>query len=159
MLIHGQSVISIARSLGVTRSAIIELCIGNVERLELYPGVRKTLRKLTDRGCKLGVATSLSGKIAEPALMGLDLTDFFHAVVHAGNCRAAKPSPRPLQLAQKLMEIEDVEKAFFVGDSEKDAYASLAANLPFAWASYGYTEEAPRNTHIILQDFTEVISL
>ena len=51
------------------------------------------------------------------------------------------------------------EDVFYVGDSEGDARATIAAGLSFAWASYGYGRTKPDGTARVLHSFGDVLGL
>ena len=134
----GANVVDIAREVGVSRIALFTECTRDFGGLKLYPGVRKTLDKLGNRHLPLGVVSSLPGALAEGGLDALGLSERFKAVIHAGNCRVAKPNPRPILQCLSWMAITPSRAVYYVGDRDVDQRAAESAGISFAWAAYGY---------------------
>ena len=154
----GHSIVNIAHDAGISRSRFSQLCEESAPDLPLYPGVRDTLAVLAARGVMLGVVTSLSGRLAEPMLKGAGLAAHFAAVVHAGNCRARKPSAGPILKALEFLGIEAASTVFYVGDRHIDARAASSAGVSFAWAAYGYEAERPDGLDVTLNRFSDLLA-
>ena len=155
----GCSVVALCRRAGVTDARFRSLCTAYGSGLSLYPGVRDSLRDLTDRRIATAAVTSLPARIAEPLLESSAIRRFFAEVVNASNCAARKPSPVPLTFALSRIGVEPDRNVFYVGDQAGDAVAANAAGLSFAWASYGYGGECPSASAAVLKSFDEVLVL
>lgn len=158
-LLAGRSVLEISRALSISRARLFRVLEEKVHLLKLYPRVPQSLQELHSRGHKLGVVTDLSGGIALPALRARSIEAVLSGIVHPGIIRARKPSPKPLLKALDIMGIGrgDSRRAAYVGDAPRDAESSVAAGIPFAWASYGYSQEEPVGASYTLGSFEEVL--
>jgi phosphoglycolate phosphatase-like HAD superfamily hydrolase len=156
---RGCSIVAVCKHAGVTDTRFRNLCTAYGDALTLYPGVRDSLRALTDRRIATAAVTSLPARIAEPLLECSGIRSLFVEVVNASNCAARKPSPVPLTFALSRMGVEPERNIFYVGDQAGDAAAAHAAGLSFAWASYGYGGECPCASATVLKSFDEVLLL
>ena len=110
------------------------------ERVTLYPGVRRTLEELVDRGWLLGVVTN---KPAGPNRMILDhlgLKRFFGgAVVAGGDCVELKPSALPLrECASRMRGHRLSSHDWMVGDAWTDMQCAANAGVKSAFCTFGF---------------------
>ena len=69
-----------------------------LETVEPYPGVRRTLEELRDRGWLLGINTAKPSFATHAILEHFGMARFFgNAVVAGGDCAEMKPSALPLR--------------------------------------------------------------
>ena len=154
-LAMGASVFRLAKEAGLSKSRLISACCSRVDALMLYNGVLDSLARLSMAEWKLGIVTSLSERIAQPALTNLGLDPFFGAKRFA----ARKPSPSPLRAALgDLGEIAN-PRHYYVGDTSSDAECAARAGLNFVWASYGYGIVEPSKPARVLGQFGDLLSL
>lgn len=154
-LAAGDNVVQLAKDVGLSREGLISACRARINGLAVYEGVFESLSKLSAAGHKLGIVTSLSRHIAQPALAGLGLERFFEAKKFA----ARKPSPKPVHAAlADLGETAD-KRHYYVGDTAIDAACAANAGVTFAWASYGYGIVVPTEGMKTLHQFADVVSL
>ena len=154
-LATGENLFRLAGEAGLSRPQLITACRDRVSSLMMYEGVLPSLQQLSEVGCKLGVVTSLSERIAGPALANLGLDRFFEVKEFA----ARKPSPYPLLSAlAALGEVADT-RHYYVGDTPNDALCAARAGVTFAWASYGYGMVEPASQIRVLQRFSDVVAL
>ena len=107
----------------------IESCeVESITRCELMPGCATTLNWLTERGIKLGIATSNSQMVAEQILERENLRHFFISVVGRRPDLKMKPNPDQLLLCLEEMGV-DREHGLMVGDSTRDVLAAKAAGI------------------------------
>jgi phosphoglycolate phosphatase-like HAD superfamily hydrolase len=132
----GTSVVVLARAAGVTKSQFTRRL--EADPVPLVDGWKSVLPALRARGHSVGVVTSIPGWLATPLLAAAGIDGLLDVIVHAGVCRIAKPSPRPIQVAYSLLEQTPDAGDLYVGDSLVDAGAASAAGVGFAWASWGY---------------------
>jgi phosphoglycolate phosphatase len=154
----GANVVDLAHHVGVSRTSFFTECGRDFGALELYSGVRQTLDRLRNRSLPLGVVSSLPGPLVEGGLGALELSEMFEAVIHAGNCRVAKPNPKPILQCLSWMAITASRSVYYVGDRDVDQRAAESAGISFAWAAYGYGDgEIP--TDVRIDKFEELLRL
>jgi len=150
---RGGNIVPIIGASSVTRAEFVARCAALASG-GLYPGVRETLASLTARGTAMGVVTNLPGWLALPVIRGSGLETHFPVVRSA----ASKPSAKGVLAAARAL-VPGRGRVVLVGDGVVDAAAATAAGIPFAWASYGYTEEPPAGTTRVVGRFVEVLDL
>jgi phosphoglycolate phosphatase-like HAD superfamily hydrolase len=152
----GRPIARMLRDAGIPETRFRHLCDGPCS-CALYPGVFEGLEELAARGTRLGVATNLPAWIATPMLDAVQISPLLESVVCYGNTTRHKPHPEPLLavLAEFGIPASD---AWYVGDTESDATASVAAGLRFAWAAYGYGQVQPHCDRFI-ERFADVLAL
>lgn len=155
----GENVFALAREIGFAGGRFKKRCVSSAKGLTLFDDVADVLEKLYKRGTPLGVVTSLPGTLAIPILRFHAIETLFGTIVHAGNCRYRKPSPKPLVFACEELGIAAGGDVFYVGDQPSDAESAINAGMSFAWASYGYGQGKPDNTARVLNRFVEVQEL
>lgn len=101
----------------------------------LYPGVRDALDMLKQRGYVMGVCTNKVHGITLQVLDGLEISQYFTAVVGGDSLPARKPDPAMLHECAKKLGCEDV---WYVGDSEVDSETAVAADIKFSLFTNGY---------------------
>lgn len=88
------------------------------------------------RNYKLGIVTNRDAR-GVGMLNDFNLLEYFDAVISCSDVKEPKPAPEGLLKICKLFGITPAE-ALYVGDSNSDQLAALAANMPFvAYASPG----------------------
>ena len=103
----------------------------------LYPGVAETLDRLRDHGFRLAVCTNKPERPSRAILESFGLTDRFERIVGGDSLPWRKPDRRMLDSIMADLG-ETVASTILVGDSEVDAAAAAAAEMPFVLMSYGY---------------------
>ena len=105
----------------------------------VYPGVADGLRELHELGLRLAVVTNKSKPFALQLLHQLALHEWIDEVVGGDCCEHRKPSPEPLLLACRKLQVNP-HAALMVGDSATDVLAARAADIPIVCVPYGYNE-------------------
>ena len=154
-LAAGKNLFQLANEAGLSRSRLITACRSRVNSLTVYDGVLPSLQQLLGVGCKLGVVTSLSERIAGSALANLGLERFFGAKKFA----VRKPSALPLRAALADLRERADTRHYYVGDTSNDAQCAARAGVTFVWASYGYGMVQPATQIRVLQRFADVVAL
>lgn len=108
--------------------------------LRLFEGVRPMLTNLKKQGYPLGIVTSKSLKGANSTLLGLDLMEYFDAVVTASDDCGHKPDAGPALYALGKLGAK-AEGSAFVGDSIFDIGCGKAAGLITFGVLWGTTSE------------------
>lgn len=106
-----------------------EVVYERLEKVELYPKVKNTLERLKLQGYKLGLVSTSTLKMLNAALSNHDIKDFFDVIISADDTEKHKPDPTPILMALERIN-SPIEKAVFVGDSDKDTGAAHNANVP-----------------------------
>ncbi|MRL70147.1 HAD-IA family hydrolase [Brevundimonas sp. SPF441] len=103
-----------------------------------FEGVVETLKRLSERGAILVVATNKRSDLSELLLGKLDLTRHFAAIVGPDRVSARKPSGAHLKEAVAIAG-GDPERAIMVGDAAPDADAAKDAGMPCILTTFGFT--------------------
>jgi len=104
-----------------------------------YPGVLDGLRDLKERGYKLAIVTSKSGRVARKGLELFGLTPLFDAVIAADDVTLEKPATEPFEKAMALLGATP-EETVMVGDNDTDIHGGKNAGLKtvaVGWAIKG----------------------
>lgn len=132
-----------------------------LERVELYPGVAETLRKLHRRGCPLGVNTAKPAFATRAILEKFGLAGLFgRAVVAGGDCAEFKPSPLPLLQCAALTERGRLESGdWMVGDNWTDLGCANNAGVRGAFCEWGFGHRRGEPCARSLKHFAELLDL
>ena len=103
----------------------------------IFPHIVETLDLLKRDGARLAVCTNKMQGLSEILLDALDLTRYFPVVLGADKTSAKKPDRTHIWETITLGQ-GDPAKAIMIGDSNTDAKAAAAANVPFILLEYGY---------------------
>ena len=96
-----------------------------------FPGIAEAVRRLMERGVKLGIVTSKNRSSTIRGLQSGSLDNLFKVLVTADDVESPKPDPEPVRLALDQLDTE-AEEAVFVGDSPHDLAAGRAAGVATA---------------------------
>ena len=148
-----KSAATLLKKAGVTPARFRKVC-ATADRMRLYPDALDTLIVLDQRSTALGVVTNLPNWMASPLLSMHDLDGLFGSVVTWGSTSRHKPNPDPLLLCCEQLGIDSGD-VWYVGDSPNDCRAAQAAEMPFAWARWGYCDRAPQGADEVLDGFRD----
>lgn len=98
----------------------------------LYPSVKETLIKLKEKYRLFIVSNCLEGYI-QAFLHAHGFEGVFTDFEYPGRTNLSKG--KNIQL---VMERNNIQSTFYVGDTKGDEIASKEANIPFVYASYGF---------------------
>ncbi|MFZ0040361.1 MAG: HAD hydrolase-like protein [Solirubrobacteraceae bacterium] len=101
-----------------------------------FPGVVELLSELSDRGVRLGVATSKSIEVAEPQLDHLGLRSWFEFL--EGTRIDELGTDKATIVARALGRLAPTRPAALVGDREQDVRGAHANAIPAIGALWGY---------------------
>lgn len=126
---------------------------------KLFPSTVPTLDMLKRSGLKLGVVTTTDRAIVMKILERYGLLSFMDTVV-GGDEAASKPSPEPILLACKRLNVEPSE-ALYVGDTPVDAEAGKAAGCTTAivTTSYNAVDLQEIGGILIIDDLNELLGI
>ncbi len=109
------------------------------EKTIVFEGVREALEALGAAGARMAICTNKSEDLAWLALKGLGLDKHFAALVGGETLAVKKPDPAPLIECARRLGGQDA--VFYIGDSETDEAAALAAGYPLLLYAAGYREK------------------
>lgn len=101
----------------------------------LYPGVPEAMAELAAAGHPLGICTNKPLGPTRAVLDHFGLSHLFPAVIGGDSLPVKKPDPAPLRAAFAGL---GAQSGVFVGDSEFDAHAAAAMDVPFLLYTEGY---------------------
>ena len=95
---------------------------------QLYPEVNLQLRQWRQSGLKLAVVSNFDRRL-HGLLEALGVRTLFDAVVVSSEAGAAKPDPKPFELALEALGLRS-DEAWHIGDSPEDLAGAAAAGVP-----------------------------
>ena len=106
----------------------------------LINGVKNFLEWCKSQNILMAVCTNKTDHLAIDLLKKIGIYDFFEYVSGYNTFEYCKPDPRHLLKTIEILN-GDKNKSIMVGDSETDANAAKAAEIPMILLKYGYTEK------------------
>lgn len=125
----------------------------------LYPGVRRTLAELADRGWLMGVNTNKPNFAARDLLSHYGILQYFgEAVVAGGDCAEMKPSGMPIhECAARMRGHRLSAHDWMVGDNWTDMESGCAAGIKTAFCSFGFGHLNGSRFTVKLRRFDELL--
>ena len=112
----------------------------------LIKGVKEFLIWCKKENISMAVCTNKTEHLAVDLLKKIGIYDFFEYVAGYNTFEYCKPDPRHLITTIEILDGEK-NKSIMIGDSETDANAAKAAEIPMILLKYGYTEKNPNEIH------------
>ena len=106
----------------------------------LIKGVKEFLIWCKKENISMAVCTNKTEHLAVDLLKKIGIYDFFDYVAGYNTFEYCKPDPRHLITTIEILG-GDKNKSIMIGDSETDANAAKAAEIPMILLKYGYTEK------------------
>ena len=106
----------------------------------LINGVKEFLDWCKDQSISMAVCTNKTEHLAVDLLKKIGIYDYFEYVAGHNTFEYCKPDPRHLTTIIEILD-GDVKKSLMIGDSETDANAAKAADIPVILLENGYTEK------------------
>ena len=106
----------------------------------LINGVIEFLNWCKDRGISMAVCTNKQEHLSNNLLKKIGIYDYFEYVAGSDTFDYCKPDPRHLTSVVEILN-GDLKKSIMIGDSETDANAAKAAEIPIILLEDGYTEK------------------
>ena len=116
-----------------------------------YPGIRQTMEALAKNHRLFIVSNSQKG-YPELCIEKLGLTDLIQGHLCFGDTGTSKG-----KTIRTLMEKYEITSCAYIGDTQADYEATLEANVPFIWASYGFG--TPDGYDLKIDSFTDLLNL
>ena len=106
----------------------------------LIKGVKEFLVWCKNKNISMAVCTNKTEHLAIDLLKKIEIYNFFEYVAGHNTFDYCKPDPRHLTSVVEILD-GDIEKTLMIGDSESDANAAKAAEIPIILLEDGYTEK------------------
>ena len=111
-----------------------------VNESTLVTGVKDFLIWCKKQNISMAVCTNKQEHLSNDLLKKIGIYDFFEYVAGSDTFDYCKPDPRHLTNVIEILD-GDVKKTIMIGDSETDANAAKAAEIPIILLENGYTEK------------------
>ena len=123
----------------------------------LINGVKDFLIWSKDKNISMAVCTNKQEHLAIDLLKKIGIYDFFEYVAGSNTFSYCKPDPRHLTSVVEILN-GDINKTLMFGDSETDADAAKAADIPIVLLENGYTEKKTTEIHHnhLVKDFVGI---
>jgi len=120
----------------------------------LINGVKEFLEWCKNQDIAMAVCTNKTEFLAIDLLKKIGIYDFFEYVSGYNTFEYCKPDPRHLLKTIDILD-GDKNKSIMIGDSETDANAAKAAEIPMILLKYGYTEKKSEEIYhnYLIKDF------
>ena len=128
-----------------------------VNESTLVNGVKDFLIWCKEQNISMAVCTNKQEHLSNDLLKKIGIYDFFEYVAGSDTFDYCKPDPRHLTNVVEILD-GDVKKTIMIGDSETDANAAKAAEIPVILLENGYTEKNTTeiyHNHLI-KDFIDI---
>ena len=106
----------------------------------LINGVKEFLIWCKEQNISMAICTNKQEHLSNDLLKKIGIYDFFEYVAGSDTFDYCKPDPRHLTNVVEILD-GDVKKTIMIGDSETDANAAKAAEIPVILLENGYTEK------------------
>ena len=116
-----------------------------------YPGVTETVRELAKRYRLFIVSNSQCG-YPELCISKLGLGDYIEGHMCFGDTGTSKG-----KTIRTLMEKHNIRDCVYIGDTQGDYEATVEADVPFIWATYGFG--TPAGYVAKIDSFEELLNL
>jgi phosphoglycolate phosphatase len=111
-----------------------------VNESTLINGVKEFLKWCKEENISMAVCTNKQEHLSNDLLKKIGIYDFFEYVAGSDTFDYCKPDPRHLTNVVEILD-GDIKKTIMIGDSETDANAAKAAEIPIILLENGYTEK------------------
>jgi phosphoglycolate phosphatase len=111
-----------------------------VNESTLVTGVKDFLIWCKEQNISMAVCTNKQEHLSNDLLKKIGIYDFFEYVAGSDTFDYCKPDPRHLTNVVEILD-GDLKKTIMIGDSETDANAAKAAEIPVILLENGYTEK------------------
>ena len=106
----------------------------------LINGVKEFLNWCKNQNISMAVCTNKQEYLSNDLLKKIGIYDYFEYVAGSDTFDYCKPDPRHLTSVVEILD-GDIKKSIMIGDSETDANAAKAAEIPIILLEDGYTEK------------------
>ena len=106
----------------------------------LIKGVKEFLKWCKEKNITMAVCTNKQEYLSNDLLKKIGIYGYFEYVAGSDTFDYCKPDPRHLTTVVEILD-GDLKKTMMIGDSETDANAAKAAEIPMILLEDGYTEK------------------
>ena len=106
----------------------------------LVNGVKEFLNWCKNKNISMAVCTNKQEHLSNDLLKKIGIYDYFEYVAGSDTFDYCKPDPRHLTSVVEILG-GNIKKSIMIGDSETDANAAKAAEIPIILLEDGYTEK------------------
>ena len=106
----------------------------------LINGVKEFLNWCKNQNISMAVCTNKQEHLSNDLLKKIGIYHYFEYVAGSDTFDYCKPDPRHLTSVVEILD-GDIQKSIMIGDSETDANAAKAAEIPIILLEDGYTEK------------------
>ena len=111
-----------------------------IKESTLINGVKEFLNWCKNQNISMAVCTNKQEHLSNDLLKKIGIYDYFEYVAGSDTFDYCKPDPRHLTSVVEILD-GDIKKSIMIGDSETDANAAKAAEIPIILLEDGYTEK------------------
>ena len=111
-----------------------------IKESTLIKGVKEFLNWCKNQNISMAVCTNKQEHLSNDLLKKIGIYDYFEYVAGSDTFDYCKPDPRHLTSVVEILD-GDIKKSIMIGDSETDANAAKAAEIPIILLEDGYTEK------------------
>ncbi|MEI6729848.1 MAG: HAD family hydrolase [Pseudomonadota bacterium] len=131
----------------------------HLQNLQAFKYAESTLKLLQKEAIFTAIASNKKGDTLRKEVAHLEWTDYFHAIIGAGDTALDKPAADPALEAMKYSGISVGKNVWFIGDSEVDMQCATAAGCLPIW--YGESKNKPPQYDIehTVSDHSELLKL
>ncbi len=127
--------------------------------LKPYPGTKKILTSLKDRGLKLAIVSDAPKIKAWIRLVNMGIDDLFDIVVAYEDTGRRKPSSLPFKFALKKLKLKP-EECLMVGDMpHRDMKGAKRIGIKTCFAKYGYEGKTKVETDYSIDNIDELLDI
>ena len=116
-----------------------------------YEDVKETLTAL-ERKYRLFIVSNSQQGYPEITMRAIGVEHLFEGHLCFGDTQTEKG-----ETMKTLMKKYDIKDAVYIGDTQGDYEATLVADIPFVWASFGFGE--PEGYAVKIDSFKELLSI
>lgn len=117
----------------------------------LFPGVKETLRKLSEK-CRLFIVSNCQSGYIELFMKKVGIEEYITDYECFGDTNKSKGENIKL-----VIERDNLDDAVYVGDTQGDYDAAVFAEIPFIFAKYGFGN--PENCYMAIGEIKELLDL
>ena len=130
-----------------------------LDETTLYPGVRRTLAELADRGWLMGINTNKPNFATREILAHFGLLRHFgNAIIAGGDCAEMKPSGLPLRECAARMRGHRISAHdWMVGDNWTDMESGQNVGMKTAFCTFGFGRLKESRYTIKINRFEELL--
>jgi len=111
-----------------------------INKSTLINGVKEFLKWCKEQNILMAVCTNKQEHLSNDLLKKIGIYDFFEYVAGSDTFDYCKPDPRHLTNVVEILN-GNIKRTIMIGDSENDANAAKAAEIPVILLENGYTEK------------------